>query len=47
MTEKDLNIALKFMSEQRNLALDEVIMLKVQIAQLQQQIMELTKPKEE
>jgi len=35
------------MAEQRNEALDGIVMLKVQIAQLQRQIIELTKPKEE
>jgi hypothetical protein len=47
MTEQELNIAISAMAEQRNAALDEIIMLKVKIVLLQKQIVELTKPKEE
>ena len=47
MSEQDLNLALKYMADQRNEALDTIIMLKVKIAKLQQQTIELTKPKEE
>jgi len=47
MNETELNIALRAMAEQRNEALDAIVMLKVKLTQLQQQIVELTKPKEE
>lgn len=47
MTTQELNLALTAMAEQRNMALDEIIMLKVKLTLLQQQIVELTKPKEQ